>query len=155
LEAAHDKMVHLRELLPIQYIIYGVEKGEKGTPHFQGYIELQKRVAFDVVKRAINNSHIESRRGSSSKLLSIAEKKGLSRMGSPKNQGDRTDLQSIKRALESNSSIKTLLDSDLEINSHGLRLAERLLRYTDTPRDYEPQVIWLWERPVPARQEPP
>jgi len=80
----------------------------------------------------------------SSKLLSIAEKKGLSRMGSPKNQGDRTDLQSIKRALESNSSIKTLLDSDLEINSHGLRLAERLLRYTDTPRDYEPQVIWLW-----------
>jgi len=45
-------------------------------------------------------------------------------MGSPKNQGDRTDLQSIKRALESNSSIKTLLDSDLEINSHGLRLAE-------------------------------
>jgi len=81
LEAAHDKMVHLRELLPIQYIIYGVEKGEKGTPHFQGYIELQKRVAFDVVKRAINNSHIESRRVASSKLLSIAEKKGLSRMG--------------------------------------------------------------------------
>jgi len=36
-------------------------------------------------------------------------------MGSPKNQGDRTDLQSIKRALESNSSIKTLLDSDLEL----------------------------------------
>jgi len=31
LEAAHDKMVHLRELLPIQYIIYGVEKVKKVT----------------------------------------------------------------------------------------------------------------------------
>jgi len=72
------------------------------------------------------------------------QKRDFHEWGSPKNQGDRTDLQSIKRALESNSSIKTLLDSDLEINSHGLRLAERLLRYTDTPRDYEPQVIWLW-----------
>jgi len=76
LEAAHDKMVHLRELLPIQYIIYGVEKGEKGTPHFQGYIELQKRVAFDVVKRAINNSHIESRRGSQQQAIEYCKKKG-------------------------------------------------------------------------------
>jgi len=76
LEAAHDKMVHLRELLPIQYIIYGVEKGEKGTPHFQGYIELQKRVAFDVVKRLLIIVISSLAEVASSKLLSIAEKKG-------------------------------------------------------------------------------
>jgi len=80
---------------------------------FQGYIELQKRVAFDVVKRAINNSHIESRRGSQQQAIEYCRKEGdFHEWGSPKNQGDRTDLQSIKRALESNSSIKTLLDSD-------------------------------------------
>jgi len=67
----------------------------------------------------------------SSKAIEYCRKEGdFHEWGSPKNQGDRTDLQSIKRALESNSSIKTLLDSDLEINSHGLRLAERLLRYS-------------------------
>jgi len=75
LEAAHDKMVHLRELLPIQYIIYGVEKSEKGTPHFQGYIELQKRVAFDVVKRLLIIVISSLAEVASSKLLSIAEKK--------------------------------------------------------------------------------
>jgi len=145
LEAAHDKMVHLRELLPIQYIIYGVEKGEKGTPHFQGYIELQKRVAFDVVKRAINNSHIESRRGSQQQAIEYCRKEGTFTNGEvPRIKAIVRIYNLLKRALESNSSIKTLLDSDLEINSHGLRLAERLLRYTDTPRDYEPQVIWLW-----------
>jgi len=89
----------------------------------------QKRVAFDVVKRAINNSHIESRRGSQQQAIEYCRKEGdFHEWGSPKNQGDRTDLQSIKRALESNSSIKTLLDSDLEINSHGLRLGSKQLR---------------------------
>jgi len=76
LEAAHDKMVHLRELLPIQYIIYGVEKGEKGTPHFQGYIELQKRVALTLSNGLLIIVISSLAEVASSKLLSIAEKKG-------------------------------------------------------------------------------
>jgi len=42
----------------------------------RGYIELQKRVAFDVVKRAINNSHIESRRGSQQQAIEYCRKEG-------------------------------------------------------------------------------
>jgi len=156
LEAAHDKMVHLRELLPIQYIIYGVEKVKKVHRISRAISNFKSELPLTLSNGLLINSHIESRRGSQQQAIEYCRKEGdFHEWGSPKNQGDRTDLQSIKRALESNSSIKTLLDSDLEINSHGLRLAERLLRYTDTPRDYEPQVIWLWGRPVPARQEPP
>jgi len=102
LEAAHDKMVHLRELLPIQYIIYGVEKGEKGTPHFQAISNFKSELPLTLSNGLLIIVISSLAEVASSKLLSIAEKKGLSRMGSPKNQGDRTDLQSIKRALESN-----------------------------------------------------
>jgi len=90
------KMVHLRELLPIQYIIYGVEKGEKGTPHFQAISNFKSELPLTLSNGLLIIVISSLAEVASSKLLSIAEKKGLSRMGSPKNQGDRTDLQSIK-----------------------------------------------------------
>jgi len=53
---------------------------------FPGYIELQKRVAFDVVKRAINNSHIESRRGSQQQAIEYCRKEGTFTNGKSQNQ---------------------------------------------------------------------
>jgi len=77
-------------------------------------------------------------------------------MGSPKNQGDRTDLQSIKRALESNSSIKTLLDSDLEINSHGPSSCRKVTTlYGHTQRLRTAGYMALGKDRYRARQEPP
>lgn len=145
LEEAQGKMTHLCTSMPIKYMIYGVEIGEKKTPHFQGYVELSKRVAFDLVKRSFGNSHIEPRRGSQQQAIEYCRKEGnYHEWGEPKAQGDRTDLQRIKLLLEHTSSIKQLLESDEDINSHGLRLAERLIKYTDKPRDYAPEVIWFF-----------
>jgi len=81
LEAAHDKMVHLRELLPIQYIIYGVEKVKKvhrisrAISNFKSELPLTLSNGLLII---VISSLAEV---ASSKLLSIAEKKGLSRMG--------------------------------------------------------------------------
>jgi len=76
LEAAHDKMVHLRELLPIQYIIYGVEKGEKGTPHFQAISNFKSELPLTLSNGLLIIVISSLAEVASSKLLSIAEKKG-------------------------------------------------------------------------------
>jgi len=76
LEAAHDKMVHLRELLPIQYIIYGVEKVKKvhrisrAISNFKSELPLTLSNGLLII---VISSLAEV---ASSKLLSIAEKKG-------------------------------------------------------------------------------
>jgi len=69
-------MVHLRELLPIQYIIYGVEKGEKvhrisrAISNFKSELPLTLSNGLLII---VISSLAEV---ASSKLLSIAEKKG-------------------------------------------------------------------------------
>jgi len=69
-------MVHLRELLPIQYIIYGVEKGEKGTPHFQAISNFKSELPLTLSNGLLIIVISSLAEVASSKLLSIAEKKG-------------------------------------------------------------------------------
>lgn len=136
-------MYHFQDL-PIEFITYGIEYGEKGTHHFQGYCELKSRVAFDRVAKYFGGCHIEPRHGSQQQAIDYCRKGGnFITIGKPKIQGNRSDLQHIKSMLDNNSSIKTLLaNGDIE-SSQGLRVAQNLLRYTDKPRDYKPNVVWF------------
>lgn len=131
--------------LPIQYIIYGVERGEKNTLHFQGYCELKRRIHFSRVKNYFDGCHLELRMGSQQQAIDYCRKGGeYITHGTPKIQGGRTDLQHIKSMLESTRSIKTLIDENVISTYQGLRVAQELLQYIDTPRNSKPNVIWLW-----------
>jgi len=47
-----------------KYVIIGIEIGEGGTPHLQGYAELTVQMRFNRVKREIHNQiHFEGGRG--------------------------------------------------------------------------------------------
>lgn len=133
------------QTIPLSFITYGEEYGEEGTFHFQGYCELSKRVSFNRVKDIFVGSHLEPRRGTQRQAIEYCRKGGkYISYGEPKIQGDRTDLQHTKSLLDANSSVKTLLN-DGEITTYqGLRLAEALLRYCDTPRNYKPEVLWFY-----------
>lgn len=48
----------------VRYFIIGREKGESGTPHYQGYIYFRSRVVFASVKKVLPRAHIEVARGS-------------------------------------------------------------------------------------------
>lgn len=133
------------QILPIKFLTYGTEHGEKGTLHFQGYCELESRVSFRRITEYFDGCHIEPRRGTQQQAIDYCRKGGVfDTVGEPKVQGDRSDLLHIKSMLDANSSITSLLDDGVIQNAQALRLAQNLLRYTDAPRDYKPTVRWFY-----------
>lgn len=139
------KYLYDEQRVPIKFITYGIEHGEKGTLHFQGYCELTSRLSFRRITEYFDNCHIEPRRGTQQQAIDYCRKGGVfDTFGEPKIQGDRSDLLHIKSLLDINSSIKTLLDDGVIQNAQALRLAQSLLRYTDAPRDYKPTVRWFY-----------
>lgn len=84
--------------MPI-YMIVGEEVGEKGTPHYQGYIHFKNAIEFNTLKKILVRAHIEVAKGSPEQNRTYCTKEGkiLVEMGElPKGQGCRTDLNKIK-----------------------------------------------------------
>ncbi len=49
--------------LPYQYLAFQVELGAEGTPHFQGFVQLQEKLRLSAVKKYHRKAHWEKRRG--------------------------------------------------------------------------------------------
>ena len=58
-----------------KYII-GKEKGEKGTPHLQGYIELEKKMRLSEVKTLCKRIHFEKTKGTQEDNIKYCSKEG-------------------------------------------------------------------------------
>ncbi len=57
---------HFQRLLELEYhyIVFQVEIGEEGTPHYQGFVQLQEKQNLTALKKLISNKvHWEKRRG--------------------------------------------------------------------------------------------
>lgn len=66
-----------REDSRIGYLCYGLERGESGTLHYQGYIEFKSRRSPKFVKDLLGvRCHIESRRGNSIEASDYCKKDG-------------------------------------------------------------------------------
>lgn len=88
-----------------QYMICGEEVGDQEeTPHIQGYIQYKERVLGSAVKRRWPTAHIEKAKGSPEQNVTYCSKGGLSHEHGEclKGQGSRSDLDDIKRLIDSN-----------------------------------------------------
>lgn len=56
--------------------IYGIEKGENGTPHLQGYIHLHEKQRFSNIKSWLPRAHLEARKGSIMQAVDYCKKDG-------------------------------------------------------------------------------
>ena len=60
----HQKDIDAMKKLDVSYMVVGIEVGEKGTPHLQGYVRFKKVHKFNAVKKMIGaRAHIENARG--------------------------------------------------------------------------------------------
>jgi len=59
------------------YVVYGIETGESGTPHLQGYVQLKKKLRLNQVKTLISSrAHLEVQRGSAMQAIIYCKKDG-------------------------------------------------------------------------------
>lgn len=58
----------------VEYYIFGAERGEGGTDHFQGYVHYKNKVRLTQVKSDFPRAHIEVRRGTVKEAVDYCKK---------------------------------------------------------------------------------
>lgn len=137
----------------ISYVVYGHEKGDSGTPHLQGYLELTRKMSLKQVRTLLNVAriHLENRKGTQEQAISYCKKEGgdVYERGQPKSVG-RPKAAAIKnKILPYVPDIKKSLGefaSHPDASFHLLKHAKEFLALSESPRkrDTKPKVSWFW-----------
>lgn len=138
-----DDLVRLGGLKDhVKYLVMGAEVGEQGTPHLQGYVEFNKSIRFNSAKKLLGDRvHIEQRRGTQQQAIDYCKKDGdVWEMGTPGNQGKRVDLDNVRQLAMDGGMRAVSRTSSLQ----QIKVAEKYLTYNEEPRDWKPEVYWLW-----------
>jgi hypothetical protein len=137
------------------YICYGLETGETGFPHIQGYVELNVAQRFAFVQKYFDfkkdnkvlKFHVEVANGTAEENKKYCKKEGaFYEFGEPRKQGTRTDLNQIKEAIKTAPRNLSIIIDELAQNNQQLKFAENLQRYYFAHRDpaNPPKVYWIY-----------
>lgn len=85
-----------------QYLIYGREVGQSGTPHYQGYVIFHERKTLSHVRNTLERAHWEISRGTPKQASDYCKKEGdYEEHGSlPSGQGKRNDWERLREYVE-------------------------------------------------------
>jgi len=127
----------------MQYLLCGKEKGEKGTYHIQGYVQMKKRTTLLAMKKIFPRAHLESSRGTPEQNYAYCTKDGESHDHGDmlKGQGARSDLDGIKQLVDGGSNLTDIREQyysqymryqrqiikDIEVVAHDRTEKSRLL----------------------------
>jgi len=92
----------------VDYLIFQLEQGESGTPHYQGYFILSRKQRLTAIRRWIPGAHFEVAKGSpqanrdycSKADGKIGETCEIGTIPGNAGQGARTDMQDLQSALQ-------------------------------------------------------
>lgn len=127
-----------------KYICYGIEVGEQGTPHLQGFISfVNARSVKGIIK--VLRGHISVAKGSPSQNRDYCSKDGkfYERGIIPKGQGKRSDLDIVKSRVLAGDRLSSVIVEDCK-NLQQLRFAEKLSEYKPRVSRDKPLVRWYW-----------
>lgn len=123
------------------YCIYGLEVGKNGTPHIQGYVEFNSVKRFETLKKLLPKAHLETRKSTQEKAINYCKKDDeWCEYGNKKCQGQRNDLDKV-RALALEDGMRAVTRT---ANLQQIKVAKEFLTYNEEPRDWKPEVIWLY-----------
>lgn len=137
----------------VSYIVYGHERGESGTPHLQGYLELSKRMSIRQIKKLFSceRIHLENRRGTQEQAIAYCLKEAGEKYerGEKKTSG-RPKAASAKiknKLLEFKSDVKTSLagfSNHPDCSFQLLKHAKEYLALNESPRKRTDPLTVLW-----------
>ncbi|AXR86430.1 replicase [Bamboo rat circovirus] len=144
--AAEEEAV--KSLAPeAKYLICGREKGENGTPHLQGFVNLKKTSRMAGLKQKLGGrGHFEPARGDDCSNKDYCSKGGdiLIESGEPQSKGKRNDLHSAIDCLREGKSLKRVAAEHPEaFVKYHRGLSQLLLMHPDmaTPRNFKTEVF--------------
>lgn len=138
-----DAEIETIKTIKHKYLIYGREMGESGTPHLQGYMELQGQREFASLKKIIPRMHIESRKGTAKEASDYCKKEGnFEEIGIISKQGDRKDIIATYDAAKSGQKMDEFMDSCPSFQN--IRIFEMARSIYQKKRDFKPEVVWLY-----------
>lgn len=88
---------------PADYIVYGHEVGESGTPHLQGYVYVAARTTLATLKKRFSSTaHFEPARGSAADNIAYCTKDNTNvfTKGKPPSQGRRNDIEAVVNEIQ-------------------------------------------------------
>lgn len=154
----YDKWSH-RDLTPeIQYMVYQLEVApETGHLHVQGYVQLTKQLGYARVQELLRaRAHLEAARGSLQDNVTYCTKEE-SRLdgtepvhrGKPKEQGRRTDLESLaQRVVAEGKVTQELVRENPGHYVRYFRGLQALSNKINRPKDRrKPKVFFYWGAP--------
>ncbi|AUM61960.1 Rep [uncultured virus] len=136
----------LCDTIECNYIVYGHEVGEEGTPHLQGYIELKDAKSRNAIKKLLGDrGHFEARKGTPKGASDYCKKSdpNFVERGMMGQQGKRTDLQEIADLVINGGMINVMQHRPDAIIKYPKGL-EKLVELTMTERKTKPKVVWVW-----------
>lgn len=135
------------------YVCYGVEVGETGTPHLQGFWKTKEGMYLTGCKKVLPRAHFGVMRADNvSKAIDYCHKKGLPEevdlveFGKrPQGAGHRSDLDALHEALRSGATHQEVSNDHFGLS---LRYSKGLSTWFNlnerTPVRSEPKIYWLW-----------
>jgi len=125
------------------YVIAGLEVGEQGTPHIQGYAYYANARSFAAMKKALPRANLQPAKGTGAQNKTYCSKDGniLVEDGIMPTQGKRVDLDEVYASLREGANMRSILDSD--VNLQCIQVAQKYLSYHEAERDWQPEVRWF------------
>lgn len=123
------------------YCCYGLEVGESGTPHLQGYAEYDRTQKLSTLYKKWSGAHIEAKKGTQAQAIEYCQKDGNFReFGTKKAPGTRTDVIAIRQKVLEEGLQSVVGYASLSSLQAGLLC----LTYLEEGRNWKPEVLWVW-----------
>lgn len=139
----------LLESQSLQYVVWGKEVGETGTPHLQGFASFSKRITLQQLKQQLKlRAHCEASRGTPTQAAEYCKKDGnYTEFGRlPHGRGHRSDLLELVERVKSGASKKQI---ENEFPGQFIRYRNSILSSIadhSTERMWECDVRVFWGR---------
>jgi len=117
--------------LDFDYVVIGYERcPNTGRRHIQGFVNLTRKCKFNTFKEKIGKkAHLEQARGTDSENRTYCTKDGwFIEEGTPKTQGERSDLQRV---------CETIVSERLSISDVARRFSGHFVRYHRGLREFQ------------------
>jgi len=131
------------EEMRVKYFVFGLEIcPTTDKEHLQGYIYYANARSFNSIKKEYPMAHIEAAKGTPKQAADYCKKENAYIEGGElPQQGTRSDLDEVKDILKTTGKMSDVVEKATSYQS--VRMAEAILKYKETPRDFKPQVLWF------------